>query len=807
MLRAAVRNIRRSPGFAAISILTLGLGIGANAAIFSILTAVILQPLAYPKPEQLMFLTAATPALRATGRVSPPEYFEFAEMNRSFAAVGAYQMLEMNLAGIDRPRRVTTAGVTPEVFEALGVRPLAGRWFARDEMRIPAAPLVILSHGLWQSAFAGRPEIVGQTVDVNGIRREVVGVMPAGFDLMDNQAELFVPAALNPANRQNRGNHTLFLVGRLKDGVTRESAEAELRALTGSWASRAAATFHVFDATNHFLRIEPMHDAVVGSAGRLIGLLQGAVALVLLIACANFASLLLARAEARRREFAVRIALGAGRARILLQFVSEGTMLSLLGGALGIALAWGGVRALVWAFPDGVPRAAGVAIDPTTLVFTLGVAVVTGAVFGLAPLMHLSRASLDASMRLGATRGATPGPRYLRRGLVAAEVALAVVLTAGAGLMLRTVMNLTSVDGGFDRSRLVTFTTAFPGLSYPKYALRQQVYERMASGLDAIPGVDAVTGMTGLPPVRELDVNDTEFSNFRSIPGGPPAQVDFYQRVEGGYFETMGIPIVEGRAFQSSDLRGPLVTVVNETLARTYWPGLDPLGQTVKPCCGDQAFTVIGVARDVKQGGVDQATGSEAYFFDPQRSQSPNAGGGGVLHVVLRTSLPVSALAPEIERVMRAADPSLPVARLREMDEVFRETLGRPRMLADLLAGLAGLALLLTAIGTYGVLSYTVAERRREIGIRMALGAARGSVLGNVIGQGLGLTAAGLAVGLAGAAVLTRLLGSMLFGVQPHDLATLAAVVATIAAVAIAACAVPALRASRVDPLVVLRDD
>jgi putative ABC transport system permease protein len=807
MVRAAFRNLRRAPAFAAISILTLGLGIGANTAIFSVLNAVILRPLAYPLPEQLMFLTASWPGLKSTERVSPPEYFEFTELNRSFAAVGAYQMIEMNLAALDRPRRVSTAAVTGEVFEALGVRPLQGRWFTRDETRIPPVPIVVLSHALWQSAFAGRPDLVGETIEVNGAKRQVVGIMPPGFDVMDNRAEIFIPAALNRANRQNRGNHVLSLVGRLKPGVTQGQANAELRTLLANWGERTGAKAHVFNPTEHFLQMTPMQGEIVGAAGRAIGVLQAAVAVVLLIACANFASLLLARSEARRREFAVRTALGAGRFRLLLQFATEGTMLSLIGGALGMALAWAGVRSLVRTFAGVLPRASEIAIDASTLVFALALAVVTGVVFGLAPLLHVSRLDLDASLKEGGTRGATPGRHRLRRGLVAAEVALAVMLVAGAGLMLRTVVNLTSVDAGFDRSRLVTFTTAFPGLAYPTYARRAQVYERIVSALGAVPGVQSVSGMSGLPPLRELDVNDTTFSNFTWAPGKPPAQVDFYQRVEPDYFETMGIPIVHGRAFQRSDLYGPLLAVVNERLARTYWPGLDPIGQTLTPCCGTQAFTVVGVSRGVKQGGVDQETGTEAYFFDAQRIQFPDVNGGGVLHVVIRTDLAVSVLRPVIERAMREADPALPIAKLREMDDVFSETLGRPRMVADLLGGLAGLALLLTAIGTYGVLSYTVAERRREIGIRMALGAGRTSVLGSVMSQGLAVTAVGMAFGLAGAFAVTRLMGSMLFGVKPTDLATLASVAATILLVAAAACYLPAYRATRIDPLTVLRDE
>jgi predicted permease len=630
--------------------------------------------------------------------------------------------------------------------------------------------------------------------------------MPAGFDVMDNHVELFLPAPLNRANRQNRGNHVLSLIGRLKSGVTPDQARTELTSLLATWGERTGTKNHVFTPTGHRLAMDPMQSEIVGSAGLAIGVLQATVLFVLLIACANFANLLLARSEARRREFAVRTALGAGRLRLALHFVSEGVVLSTLGGALGVAMAWIGVRSLVQAFPDGLPRAREIAVDQTTLVVALALAVTTGVVVGLAPLLHVSRLNLEAVFKEGGGRTMTHARHGLRRGLVAAQVALAVILVGCAGLMLRTVANLSGVDSGFDRSRLVTFTTAFPAASYPNYSRRYEVYNRIVSELQAVPGVASVTGMSGLPPVRELDVNDTTFSNFTPSDGGPPEQVDFYQRVEPRYFETMNIPLAAGRGFEQSDLTGPPVAVVNERLARTYWAGLNPIGQTVTPCCDNPTFTVVGVARDVRQGGIDQAAGTEVYFFDAQRRRGPYANGGGVLHVVIRTELPVSVLGPVIERAMREADPGLPIAKLRHMDEVYTETIGRPRMLANLLGGFAGLALLLTAIGTYGVLSYTVAERRRDIGIRMALGAERRRVLSDVIGHGLAPAFVGLAIGVAGGLALTRLMRTMLFGVEPNDPATFAGVALTIVTVAALASVIPAYRASRLDPLAVLRD-
>jgi predicted permease len=393
-----------------------------------------------------------------------------------------------------------------------------------------------------------------------------------------------------------------------------------------------------------------------------------------------------------------------------------------------------------------------------------------------------------------------------------AEVALAVMLVIGAGLLLRTVANLAGVDAGFDRSRLVTFSMALPVADYPQPPQRAALYQRLLDRLRAVAGVEGATAMSGLPPDRPLNANDTDIDNYTAPPEGPFENVDYYQNVMSDYFETMGIPIVAGRSFRASDAASSgMVAVVNETLVNTFWKGQNPIGQRLRPCCGDQVpwFTVIGVARDVKQGGIDQRTGTEFYFFVDQTSRVPPPLGTApsIINVVLRTTLPPAALRSTIEAAVREADPSVPVVRLREMDEVFDESIRRPRLLAQLLGGFAGLALLLAAIGTYGVLSYMVAERRREIGIRMALGAAQSSVLTQVMRQGLLLTSVGVVAGLAGALGLNRVIASLLFGVEPTDPVTIVGVVATIALVAAAACWVPAWRASRVDPSDVLRQD
>jgi predicted permease len=837
-LRHAVRGLLRVPGFTIVTILTLALGIGANTAIFSIVNGVILRPLGYDKPEQLMYLTTQFPAFGFDQFwVSPPEYFEFREINQSFAAVGAFTTGEANLTAGDRPLRVRTASVDDGLFRALGIPAASGRLFATGEADLSGPPpqpggppvfpplIAVLSHELWMSAFGGRP-MVGQTVEVNGLRREVLGILPPGADVMDTRPEIWLPLALNPGNRQNRGNHYLYLIGRLKEGVTMQQAQTELTALQQNWGERVGVKQHVFapappptpgaqanPGAGHILQMNPVQQQIVGAASRSIWVLQAAVGFVLLIACANLANLLLARAETRHREFAVRTALGASRGRLLRQFMTEGVLLSIVGGALGLVLARAGVQALIRVYPTSLPRTTEVTVDPAVLLFTLGVSIATGLVFGLAPLVHTRVKSLVTALKEGGAKGATGGARHhIRRGLVMAEVALAVMLVIGAGLLLRTVYNLTNVDAGFDRSRLVTFAMTLPTANYPQPPAHAQMYQRLLTRLRAVPGIQAATAMSGLPPNRPLNANDTDIDNYTAPPEGPFENVDYYQNVMTDYFETMGIPIVQGRSFSQIDAGASgMVAVVNEALVRTFWKDRNPIGQRLRPCCGDQIpwFTVVGVAKDVKQGGVDQKTGTEFYFLVDQTANGPVsiANAPGTMNVVLRTTLPPSSLSSTIEGAVREADPAVPVVRLRDMNGVFAESIRRPRLLAQLLGAFAGLALLLAAIGTYGVLSYMVTERRREIGIRMALGADQGSVLGEVMRHGLLLTTVGLVAGLAGAVALNRLIASLLFGVQPTDPITLVAVVATITLVAIVACVLPAWRASRVDPIVVLRDE
>src|SRR5262245_60752388 len=826
-LSHGLRTLRRTPVFTVIALLTLALGIGANTAIFSIVNGVILRPLDYPRPEQLMYLTTEFPALGLTRNpLSVQEYLEFRRINQSFAAVGAYRTMggayttgEVNLTAGGRALRVRSLSVDADLLNALGVQPAQGRIFNEEETNRAgglAPPLAILSYELWQTAFGGQP-VLGQAVNVDGRPHEVLGIMASGIDVMDNHTAIWLPLGLPAAIRQNRGFHILHVVGRLKDGVTRQAAQTELNALIENWGERTGSSGHVptnrpTGAADHTLRIEPVQDAIVGDARRSIWIMQAAVGFFLLIACANLANLLMARAESRRCEFAVRAALGASRSRLLRQTMTEGVMLCVAGGMLGLWLAHLAVQALIRAYPTSVPRMGEISIDPFVLLFALGVSMATGALFGLAPVAQARIRDLVTAFKEGGDRGASGGGRHhVRCALVVVEVALSVMLVIGAGLLIRTVSNLTSVDAGFDRSRLVTFSMTLAEPYDPD--TRGPAYLRLLEKLRVAPGVQGAAVMSGLPPNRSPEAIPTRIENHTASDGSPGENVeivDYYQFVMGDYFQTMGVPIVAGRSFEPADAASPArVVIVNETLANRIWKGRNPIGQRVRPNLsaaigfGDDSWqTVIGVAKDVKQGGVQKQAGTELYVSLDQLAMA-----APTMNVVLRTILPPAALSKTLERIVREVDPAVPIVRLRDMESVFTESIRRPRLLAQLLGAFAGLALLLAAVGTYGVLSCVATERRREIGIRIALGAARSSVLALVMKQGLQLTIIGVVVGLAGALGLNRLIGSVLFGVQPTDPTTLAAVTMTIALVAAVACWLPAWRASRLDPNVVLRAD
>ena len=804
-IKYALRGLLARPGFSVVAILTLALGIGANTAIFSVVNGVVLRPLSYPEPERVFFITSQFKGMFDQFWVSVPEFIEFRDRNKAFASVGAYTVGAANL-GTETPSRPVTAAVTHDLMTTLGVQPIRGRAFTREDTLPNTEEVAILSYELWRSSFAENPDAVGRIIDVGGARTRIVGVMPAGYDIHDQKVELWRPLRIDPANPGNRGGHFLYLVGRLKPGLTLEQARADLETQLSNWHELAPAGKHAPSTTDHRFRIDPLKDDMVGDVKQAVWVLQGAVAFVLLIACANLANLLLARAESRQREFAVRTAMGASRGRMLRQFITEGIVLSVLGGALGVWLAGTGMSALLAANPESVPRSAEITLDTPVLLFTLALAVVTGVLFGVAPLLHLSQRSMNISLREGGSRTtAGTGKARMRSVLVVAEVALAVVLVVGAGLLLRSFWNLTAVDAGFNRNNLTTFRLALPNAQFPESARRASFYRELIDKIRAVPGVQAAAAMSGLPPSRQVNANDTEFIGVPGPPAGPNHNVDFYQFVTASYLSTMGIPIVEGRGFLESDFGGGGVVLINESTARKFYAAQSPIGRVLKPSMATAPpLTIVGVVKDVKQRGVGEETGTEIYLLYEQLpalvDQAP-----GAMNVVVRSATPFETIAPTLTQIVRSMDPRLPVVGMQPMHDVFAESIARPRFLLQLLAAFAGLALLLAAVGTYGVLSYLVSERRQEIGIRMALGAERRELIGMVMGHGLTLAVAGLLLGLVGAFATTRLMQTLLFNVRPVDPLTFIAVGGVIALVALAACYVPARRATRVDPLIALR--
>ncbi|HET9985181.1 MAG TPA: ABC transporter permease [Longimicrobiales bacterium] len=800
-VRHAVRSLRKAPGFTLVAAFTLALGIGATTAIYTVVDAVLLRGLGVADPERLVVLWEMDRDPEPN-RVAPANFFDWEAQARSFSSMAYFVQWPMNLTGSGEPQEVQAQLVSADFFRTLGARPLLGRDFrpedggTGDVARYTQGDVVVLSHALWRSRFGGDPSILGETIRVDDQPRTVVGVMGPDFRVLDKKPDLWIPLSLPRRDRESLGR---FLTGvaRLKPGVPLERAADEMSAI----ARRLEEAYPAYD-TGWGIKVVPWRDQVVGPVRPALLVLLGAVGMLLLIACTNVANLLLGRASARRTEIVVRLSLGATRGRLVRQLLTESVALSLVGGGIGVAAAALGTRALVRSLPASVqlPRLDAVAVDGRVLAFALGVTLLTGVLFGLAPALAASRTDLQGTLR-DAARGTTGGrgALRLRGGLVVAEVALALMLLVGAGLLLRSFQKLQQVDTGMRAEGVLTLRMGLGSDAYDSDDAMRGFLARLLPGLRALPGVRAAGTIWFLPLSGDRS-NTAAYRPDRPKPAAGQEPSADIRVVGGDYFRAQGIRILRGRGFDARDhARSATTFVINEALAREHFPGEDPIGKRMAYEWDDLIVgEIVGVVEDTRDAGVAEPPAPAIYRAF---AQAPSR----LLNVVIRTAGDPMTLAGPAREVVRRLDPNLPVASVRSMESVVSEATARPRLSGYLLGAFAAIALLLAAIGLYGVISYGVAQRRGEIGVRVALGAARGDIVGLIVRQGMTVTAAGLALGLAGALALTRLLRSLLFGVTTTDALTFAAVPLLLVTVALVASYLPASRAARQDPATALR--
>lgn len=807
----AVRMMRKNLGFTTAAVLCLMLGIGATTGIFTVVNAVLLQPLPYSHPEQLIRVYTEFPTFPNGGLhrfwTSGPEFLDLRRDTHSWASLDAWITGGANLAGKTQPVRVTAAYLSGGLLETLAVAPVAGRLITQTD-DVPGAQVVAdISYGTWQSVFAGDPNVVGRETYLDGLKCTIIGVMPRGFQFPPGEqepAQIWTALRLDPANPGNRGGHNYYLLGRMRPGVTAGQAQGELASLVQSYGEKKVPKTHSFHPKTHTIVSFPLQAEVVSSVRPALLMLLGAVVFVLLIASVNVANLLLARAEARRREIAIRGALGAGLVRLARQFATEGILLALCGAVLGVALSFGGVRLVQLTNAGGIPRADEISMDLRVLLFTLGTSLITGVLFGLAPLAPLLVSGISESLKdtAGSTTAAA-GAQIFRRILVAGELAMALVLLIGCGLMLRAFWKLQEVHTGLHAENVITMRVSLPSGTYTDNAKITDFWTRLDGRLMNLPGVRSAALVSGLAPMRPPNMNDTDIEGFVQTQDGPIQNVDFYQSVSKDYFATMGIRLMDGRLFDGRDVQGaPGAVIISNTMALTFWPHLNPIGRRIRPGGSKDWYTIIGIVDDVKNAGLDRPAGTELYLSYRQ----PAGAGNSDMYVVMRTPAgDPRSLAGVVREQLNEIDPSLPLADVRLMEDVLRRAQARPRFLTLLLSLFSGVALAIATVGIYGVVSYSVARRTKEFGLRMVLGAQGGDVLGLVMKQGAGMVAIGIVAGLATAFALTRLMASLLFGVTATDLPTFAGVTVVLFGVALAACYVPARRATQVDPIQTLR--
>jgi putative ABC transport system permease protein len=790
-LRYGMRIMVKRPGFTLIAALTLALGIGANTAIFSAVNAVLLKPLPFPESQQLLDLSE-TFKPNGYGSVSVPTFEDWKSQNTVFAGTSAYSSTSFNLQGNDTPQRIPGLNVSANYFDVLGIKPALGRAFLPGEDVAGNEHVVVISDDLWRRNFAANPNIVNQTIPVNGQQYTVVGVMPQELSALYRTVQMWSPLVFPETDRLDRGNHKYLVIGRLKSGVTLTQAQEQMNTI----AQRLEAQYK----NGRGIKLQRIEDLWVANVRSTLLMMMVAVGFVLLIACTNVANLLLARATVRRREISIRIALGAGRHRLVQQFLAEGLLLSVLGGGLGIALAWWSMGVLgKIAFPF-LPRSQEIRIDARVLLFTLAVAVLTSVIFGVIPSLQAGKTDVQTTLKEGGnTVSESFVGGWLRQLLVVIEVAAAVVLLIGAGLMIRSVLAIREVQPGLQPQNLLTAKLTLPTDKYKDAESAIRFYQQVLERVKNLPGVESAALISHLP-IEERGFNGNISVADKTYPPNEGPLVE-YRVISDDYFRTAGIPLLRGRVFskhEGDDTRA--VVVINDAMAKQVWPGEDPIGKQITD---DPKATVIGVVGNVKNWGLLQQPVPEMYAPYAMKDFWPDMRWN--LRLLVRTTMDSNTIAAAVRREVQAVDPAQPIYSVQGMSLVIENTVRDKSMNTTLLSVFAGVSLLLALIGVYGVMSYTVAQHTREIGIRMALGAQPAAILKLILGRGLALVSIGVGIGVAASFALTRFIESLLFGVTPTDPLTFAMIVVLLGLVALLACLIPATRALRVDPIVVLR--
>ena len=794
-LRYAFRMLLKNPGFAAVAVIALALGIGANTAIFSVVNTILLRSLPYDDPDRLIVVKENKLPQFPEFSVSPGNFLDWQKQNASFEKLAAVQGSSYNLVTSDaEPERLDGARVSAGLFEMLGVKPVQGRTFLEEEDQPGHQNVVVLSSNLWKRRFGSDPNIIGQSITMSAASYTIIGIMPPSFQFPDRDIDLWTPIAFTAAQAQQHGSHYVAVIGRLKPGVTTEQARTEMSGI----AARLAEQYPNSNAGWSTI-VVPMQQFEVRDIKPALLVLLGAVALVLLIACANVANLLLARSTARQKEIAIRTALGASRSRVVRQLLTESVLLAVVGGGAGLLLAAWGTRSLLALAPEDLPRVKDVALDGRVLGFTLLVTLITGIVFGLVPALQASRPNLNETLKEGG-RGTTGGHHRIRSSLVITEVALALVLLVGAGLLIRSFIRLQQVNPGFNTKNAMSANVALPGRKYPNSDQYLSFFTQLMEKIAALPGVVAVGATQSLPIQGDYLVG----FNIQGRPPDPPGEDKStnYYAVTPDYFKAMGIPLLRGRLFTEQDSKNaPRVAVINETMARTYFSDEDPIGKGINLSQGREGFReIVGIVGDVKQYGLAQPTTLQTY--EPYLQMPFSA-----VTLIVRTEGNPAALSGSIRSEVLALDKEQPVSRIRTLDQIISGSVQQQRFTMLLLGVFAAVALILAAVGLYGVMSYAVTQRTHEIGIRMALGANTGNVLRLVVGHGMLLALIGVFIGLGGAFAFTRLMSKLLFAVSTTDPVTFAGISVLLTGVALVACLVPARRATKVDPMVALRHE